>query len=86
MKQKRFVNIQSIFSIKDNITEEKYKYRHGVLDDRLVDLMNDIWEEREGFKNEGRRQNGQKRRLANYLKQYLSKEEIIQIMNDDKWL
>ena len=42
---KRFVNIQSIFTVKDNITGEEYRYRHGVLDEELIDCMNKLYEE-----------------------------------------
>ena len=42
---KRFVNIQSIFTVKDNITGEEYRYRHGVLDEELIDCMNNLNEE-----------------------------------------
>lgn len=52
MNKKRFINIQSVFSIKDNLTEEKYKYRHGVLDDRLVSLLNELSDENEQLKKE----------------------------------
>lgn len=42
---KRFINIQSIFAVKDNITGEEYRYRHGVLDEELIDCMNKLYEE-----------------------------------------
>lgn len=42
---KRFINIQSIFRVKDNITGEEYRYRHGVLDEKLIDCMNRLYEE-----------------------------------------
>ena len=42
---KRFINIQSIFTVKDNITGEEYRYRHGVLDEKLIDCMNKLYEE-----------------------------------------
>lgn len=49
---KRFINIQSIFRVKDNITGEEYKYRYGVLDEKLVDCMNELYEENQLLKQD----------------------------------
>ena len=49
---KRFINIQSIFTVKDNITGEEYRYRHGVLDEKLIDCMNKLYEENQLLKQD----------------------------------
>lgn len=49
---KRFINIQSIFTVKDNITGEEYRYRYGVLDEELIDCMNKLYEENQLLKQD----------------------------------
>lgn len=56
---------------------------------KVMGLMEEckfLKEENEELKKEAKHQQGQKQRLRNYLRQYLSIEEIREIANNDKWL
>lgn len=56
--------------------------------DEVVDFLNDLWEEREGFKELGKTVTAQRTRLFNYLKKEhnMNTEDIKKIMNDNKYL